>query len=222
MDEANRSRIFDPFFTTKKRGRGLGLAAVLGIVRGHKGSLEVTSTAGQGTTFRLFFPANQPAPTTEIRDQLRTHCTDGSTTGLILVIDDEEPIRQAVVDILAFSGIEALTAANGDAGIALFRERADDIQLVLLDLSMPGMSGSQTLRELQQLAPNLPVIVSSGHERSEAIKRLGAPWKVDFLQKPYSVDTLLDSVMKHAVPAAAAVQRDPSCRSLATGKRRPS
>lgn len=222
MDGATQSRIFDPFFTTKKRGRGLGLAAVLGIVRGHKGSLQVTSTVGQGTTFRLFFPASKPVPTTETRGQLRTHYIDGRTTGLILVIDDEEPIRQAVVDILAFSGMEALTAASGDAGIALFRERADDIQLVLLDLSMPGMSGSQTLRELQQLAPDLPVIVSSGHDRSEAVKRLGTPWKVEFLQKPYSVDTLLDSVMKHAVPAAAAVQRDITCQSFGTGMRRPS
>jgi two-component system, cell cycle sensor histidine kinase and response regulator CckA len=195
MDAATLSKIFDPFFTTKVTGRGLGLAAVLGIVRGHKGGLRVESEVGKGTTFTLYLPVSVAQPTTPtITDREQVPMV---THGLVLVIDDEKPVREAVTDILEAEGITVIAARDGRAGLALYRERQADVGLVLLDLSMPGLSGEETFHELRRISPNVSIILSSGYQQSEVTRRFAGQGLVSFLQKPYDVDALIQEVGRH-------------------------
>jgi CheY-like chemotaxis protein len=188
MDEATCARIFDPFFSTKITGRGLGLSAVLGIVRGHRGGLHVDSAPGQGTTFTVLFPAQDyvaaPAPVAEARPVLPAE-------GVVLIIDDEEAVRRAVADILELHGLPTLTADDGTAGLAMYRERQADIRLVLLDLSMPGLGGEETFRALRAVNPDVRVVLSSGYQEGEASRHFAAGDLIGFLQKPYDAATLL-------------------------------
>ncbi len=199
MDAETLMRIFDPFFSTKFAGRGLGLAAVLGIVRGHHGGLRVESTPGVGTTFRLAFPvaahdqdgpagalAAPPAAVPAVR-----------AAGLILLIDDEEAVREAVTDILEMAGVRVLAAADGKSGLALYRENQAAIRLVLLDLSMPGMSAEETFRQLRTLDPGLLIILSSGYDESEVSARFAGQAPTGFVQKPYSMDDLTLAIRQH-------------------------
>jgi DNA-binding NtrC family response regulator len=172
------------------------LAAVLGIVRSHYGGLRVESEVGKGTTFTLYFPvsaAHQPTtPTITDREQ-----SPVATQGLVLVIDDEEPVREAVMDILEIQGIMVITARDGRAGLTLYRERQADVGLVLLDLSMPGLSGEETFHELRRINPSVSIILSSGYQQSEVTRRFAGQGLVGFLQKPYDVDTLIREVGRH-------------------------
>ena len=194
MDEITLSKIFDPFFTTKSTGRGLGLAAVSGIVRGHNGGLQVESAVEQGTIFRLFFPA--VSQKIEAVDPDRV--TDSSDlTGTVLVIDDEASVRDLVIDILDSEGVQGIAAANGAEGKLLFQEHLAEIRLVLLDLSMPGLSGEETCQALKDIKPGVPIVLSSGYrdvELSSSLQNLGV---VDFLQKPYRWDQLLSLVRRY-------------------------
>ncbi len=195
MDPETLSKIFDPFFTTKVTGRGLGLAAVMGIIRGHKGGVKVTSDVGRGTTFRIVFPISEehlpvtsPAVTPEIpRDQI----------GTVLVIDDEEPVREAIVDILEDTGLRVLIASDGQAGINEYQAHANEINLVILDHSMPGMTGEETCRRLQEIDPAARVIISSGYDRSEVTRHFSHLGMAGFLQKPYSAIDLIDEVSRN-------------------------
>ena len=190
MDAATLKQIFDPFFTTKKSGRGLGLAAVQGIVRAHKGALHIDSELGKGTVFRLFFPvsADEPAPSDEVVSQVETQ------PKLVLVIDDEFAVLDAVTDILALAEIETITASNGRQGLTLYSERHAEIDLVLLDLTMPGLSGYETLAQLRQIKSEVRVILSSGYNQIDVTDRLNDPGRVGFLQKPYDADKLINVV----------------------------
>jgi signal transduction histidine kinase/ActR/RegA family two-component response regulator len=190
MDEATRSRIFEPFFSTKRTGRGLGLAATQGIVRGHRGGLKVESELGAGTTFTVLFLATlepqaaQPAP------------PSGTATGLVMVVDDEEAVREVIVAVLERAGIAWILCADGDTAVRLFRERSDQISLVLLDLSMPGLSSEATFEELRRIRPGVPVLLSSGYAEAEATSQFVGRGLAGFLQKPYRPEALLAAVRR--------------------------
>ena len=203
MDEATLTKIFDPFFTTKSSGHGLGLATVMGIVRSHGGGMQVSSRLKKGTTFRIFFPALRVVNGWEKEEtavvpplhQAPTVSTDSKICGQILVIDDEAPVREAVVDVLAVEGIHVLTAEDGQTGINLYQQQQQDIALVLLDIAMPGLSGTETHDRLRQISPTLPIILSSGYtsEPTDVATALRHPHTA-FLQKPYRWDELLEKI----------------------------
>lgn len=192
MSPETLSKIFDPFFTTKFTGRGLGLASVLGIVRGHKGGLEVKSTPNHGTIFRIFFPTSQASKPDVIAAP--SHAEPQKLDGLVLVIDDEEPVRRAVADILNFNGLRVFTAADGLEGVAFYRLHHNEVRLVLLDLSMPGVSGEETLRLLREVRPDVRVLLSSGYSQTDLFGRASQLGITGFLQKPYDIQQLLDRV----------------------------
>jgi PAS domain S-box-containing protein len=207
MDQETLKRIFDPFFSTKFLGRGLGLSAALGIVRGHKGALKITSAPGQGTVFEVLFPAGESAP---VRTLPREETALARGRGVILVVDDEQMVGNMAQTALTRAGYEILRAANGAEALSVFARNASRISLVLLDLVMPVMSGAEVLPHLLTMKPELPVIVSSGHREEECRVRLKCPPVAGFLQKPYAASSLaakVQEVLGAAAPAGVEVGR---------------
>ncbi len=192
MDEATKARIFDPFFTTKFTGRGLGLAAVQGIVRAHRGAIFVHSAPGRGTTFRIFLPASgRDATRPETKQQSVSFIPSGS---IAVVIDDEDFVRKIAQDVLSRQGMRVFTADNGKSGVEIFREHNQIVSVVVLDLQMPVMGGEETLTLLRQINPDVPVILSSGFDETEAMRRFAEEKPAGFLQKPYSAQKLVNAV----------------------------
>ncbi|MCX7016677.1 MAG: PAS domain-containing protein [Candidatus Sumerlaeota bacterium] len=192
MNAETLARIFDPFFTTKFTGRGLGLAAVIGIVRAHKGALKVASELGRGSTFRALFPAiQQPAEThgPEPNEPL-----DWRGEGTVLVVDDEESVRDVARRVLERSGFTVLTAGDGRQGVREFRQHADQIRLVLLDMTMPELSGEEAFRRMQHARGSVKVILSSGFSEEHASRMLGEAGFAGFLPKPYRPAQLIQAV----------------------------
>jgi PAS domain S-box-containing protein len=191
MDSRTLGRIFDPFFTTKFTGRGLGLSAVLGIVSGHKGALKVYSTPGRGTTFKLLFPVARTGPTAAAAEETRSNLTGA---GLILVVDDERLIRMTAKLALERYGYTVLLAENGQQAIEIFHERAGEIDLILMDLTMPVMGGEEAIRHLKVSNPAVRIILSSGFNEVEAIQRFTGKGLAGFIQKPYTAAALATKV----------------------------
>jgi len=179
MDQATVSNIFEPFFTTRFLGRGLGLAAVAGIVRSHRGFLRVTSSPGNGSAFRLFFPA-----AAEIAG------ADSS----VLVVDDEAIVRQIVRVSLERSGRRVLVAESGEAAVEILQRPDSRVGIVVLDWKMPLMDGSETLARLRDIRPDLKVIISSGFAQTEAEDHFRAAGITGYLQKPYKMSELITVV----------------------------
>jgi len=191
MDDATRERIFDPFFTTKFTGRGLGLAAVQGIIRAHHSGIKVTSTPGKGSTFRIVMPAllNVPRPKNQ-----KPKFEDLRGSGMVLVIDDEEIVLQTTRTILERYGYQVITASNGERGVDEVRKHKDQLALVILDLTMPVMGGEEALKLIKAEAPHLKVILSSGYDSAQAIGRFGESAFAGFIHKPSTINDFLEIV----------------------------
>jgi PAS domain S-box-containing protein len=191
MSQDTIDRIFDPFFTTKFTGRGLGLAAVLGIVRGHKGAIKVYSTLQQGTTFKVLFPATGQHTSKQPPQEIIQHSAGGET---VLVVDDEHIVRRSAKAMLERYGYSVVLAENGKEAVDLYKVLADKIDLVLLDMTMPVMGGEEAFRQMKTLRPEVRVILSSGYNEVEAVRRFTGKGLAGFLQKPYSAVTLAEKV----------------------------
>ncbi len=192
MDEQTLAKIFDPFFTTKFTGRGLGLAAVHGILRGHKGGIRVTSKPGQGTTFQVLFPViESPAPVSAAESG---PAKPWRGTGTVLVVDDEEIVRNLAKKMVEIAGFSVLTANDGEEAVRLYREHQNEIACVLLDLTMPKMNGEETFRAIRQISPGVRVILSSGYSEETATGRFSGLGLAGFIQKPYQLDTMITTL----------------------------
>ncbi len=195
MSKETQKKIFDPFFTTKFIGRGLGLSAVLGIIRGHEGGIAFESTEGVGTTFRVLLPlASVPVPIEATAHSEKFSQTPEQAT--VLVIDDEQYVIDMASDILETGNYKAITQIHPVEAVKIYEQQWKTIALVILDLSMPDMSGKEVLMQMRKINPKVKVILSSGYSEEEANRQIGNVKATAFIQKPYRVNTLLSLVRK--------------------------
>ena len=193
MDPATLERIFEPFFTTKGMGRrtGLGLASTYGIIKNHGGHINVTSEQGRGTTFDIYLPASEntieqaPLPSRELRP---------GRNETILLVDDEDIIIDVGQEILVELGYKVITARNGKQALAAYKTHVEEIDLVILDMIMPGMGGGQTYDALKQLSPDIKVLLSSGYSISGEASEILARGCNGFIQKPFNMKQLSEKM----------------------------
>ena len=205
MSEQVAQRVFEPFFTTRPEGQGtgMGLAMVYGIVKNHGGAVSVQSEVGKGTTFELFLPADEGVAAVDGSEPERQSIYG---RGLVLVVDDEEPVRQVVSSMLTELGYSVVTAGNGQEGIEIFRKRRSEIDLVILDVTMPVLDGVACFGELRQIDPEVRVVVSTGHAVDRAAQLLLDRGARGFVQKPF-VKSDLSQALAKALSDAAQPQR---------------
>jgi signal transduction histidine kinase/ActR/RegA family two-component response regulator len=198
MDSYVQSRIFDPFYTTKEsiRGTGLGLTMVLNIVQQHGGFIDVFSEPGKGSTFRVSFPASDFA-LPDVQTVEAESVVHGS--GLVLIIDDEDIIRETAARILEYCGYDVITAADGEKGVEIFRTEHSRISGIILDMSMPRMSGKDALVELRKIDPDVQVLLSSGFREDPRVQECFEIGIHDFVQKPFTMSELASRVHRLVV-----------------------
>jgi PAS domain S-box-containing protein len=202
MNEETRDRIFEPFFTTKFLGRGLGLSAALGIVRGHRGAISVRSEPGHGTTFTVLLPVP--------RETRRPARVSGRVSvpaelqgvGTILVADDEDGVRSLVATVLEEAGYTVVLAENGVEAIERLRALGDGVRLILLDLTMPELGGAEAAMQLRQLQPEVPIVAMSGYGDIEVMQRFSEAAVDEFLPKPFTPEELSAKVRELLSPVA--------------------
>ena len=191
MPEEIQARIFDPFFSTKRAGRGMGLAAVRGIILSHGGTIRVQTAIGSGSCFEILLPCVRQAEQ-EFRDDVIPAAPSGgeNVTATVLIIDDEDMLRLPIASMLRRKGFSILETGDGATGMDLFQAHATEIDLVLLDLTLPGMSGREVLGELRKMRPSIKVVLSTAYGRDRALADVSEPESVYYLRKPYGIDEL--------------------------------
>ena len=196
MEPRTQARMFDPFFTTKPTGRGLGLAAVKGIVHGHRGSIQVDSSPGRGTRVSIWLPR---VPLGAQAPSGKTTQGAGGVPARLLVVDDEEHVRRVLAGILESAGHEVLEAGDGEEAIDVFRREGDGIDCVLLDLSMPKLDGEEVFAELRRIRPGVRVVLSSGFTEQEILDRFQGAGLAGVIQKPAQMHVLLAKIAEALV-----------------------
>ncbi len=206
MEASTRARMLEPFFSTRFTGRGLGLAAVIGIVRGHRGALDVETAPGRGSAFRVYLPAtaNEAAPAPEIERR----AGPVQVSGKVLVVDDEETVRQVARETLAAIGLDVIEADNGEVALEIYDAHQSELVLVLLDLTMPRLDGEETFRAFRRIRSDIPVLLSSGYNEQDVVTRFTGQGLAGFLQKPWTPRSLTRKVL--SILSADRPDRDPS------------
>ncbi|GAB4366202.1 MAG: hypothetical protein Kow00128_09420 [Deltaproteobacteria bacterium] len=196
MDEETQQRLFEPFFSTKATGRGLGMAAILGIVRGHRGAILIESGADRGTTIRILFPALEEAQTkpAESSDAPGRPEKAQALGGTVLIVDDEEHVRRVCTEMVQALGMRPVTASDGREAVELFRRNPGEFDVVLLDLTMPNLDGMSACAELRRIRPEVKVVLCSGYDERDSLPLLSGKEFAGFLQKPYSLALLREAL----------------------------
>ena len=192
MSAEVQKRIYEPFFTTKITGRGLGLASVLNVVRGHRGAIRVESAPGSGTAFSVWLKRCDEQPSQRVPAPERSSAP--ASRGLARVVDDEPMLRDAAREVLQMQGFRVVVAEDGERALQRFAEHADELTLVLLDLTMPKLSGVEALRRMRERSPSLPVICASGYSAELVASEIKVDPATRFLAKPYSLTELMAAI----------------------------
>jgi len=196
IDRGDIGKIFDPFFTTKFTGRGLGMSAVLGIVRSHHGAIKVYSEVGKGTTFKVLFPANTQVLESDLGAANENGQTQWRGEGTVLIADDEDTVCSVGKQMLEHMGFKVLAATDGREAVEMYSDHASDIVCVLLDLTMPHMDGTEAFREMRRINPDVTVILCSGYSEQDATESFTGKGLAGFLQKPYSMSELKEILVE--------------------------
>ncbi|HLP30402.1 MAG TPA: response regulator, partial [Geothrix sp.] len=186
-------RIFEPFFTTKVAGRGLGLSATMGILKGHRAGMRIYSEPGRGTTFKLLFPTSEAR---RVEESIQVAAPALARKATVLLVDDEEMIREAAAAVLESLGLSVVTAADGLEAVEAVKRADLQVDVVLMDLTMPHMDGREAFQVIRRLQPDLPVILSSGYNEQESIREFTGRNLAAFLQKPYTLKSLERTVLE--------------------------
>jgi PAS domain S-box-containing protein len=200
MSKETQQKIFEPFFTTKFTGRGLGLAAVLGIVKAHNGLLQLSSQPGKGTTFKILMPLLEGAAIAPRPEAVpATELWHGS--GTVLLVDDEASVRESTRNLLTELGFTVLLAENGEQGLHTFGSHVKEIVAVILDLTMPRLNGEEVFEQIRKMRPQLPVLLSSGYNEENTMEHFIGKGLSGFLQKPFSINELAAKLHQCLSPA---------------------